>query len=46
MTEVDVVEAETGGVWVKWWRSGVAGGMRVEEDVVKVMVVGRRWIWI
>ena len=36
-----MVDAETRGVWAEWWRPGVAGGMRVEEDEVEIGAAGR-----
>ena len=41
MIEVEVMETETGGVWAEWWRLGVAGGMRVEENEVEIGAAGR-----
>ena len=41
-----MVEVEIGGVWVEWWRSRVAGGMRVEKDEVEARAAGRWWRWI
>lgn len=32
-----MVKAETGGVWAEWWRPGVTGGMRVEEEESDVL---------
>ena len=36
-----MVDAETEDVWAEWWRPGMAGGMRVEEDEVKVRSAGK-----